>query len=84
MEIRCFCPKCGQEFTMDVKEPERPRQKRSVPRQKKAFSEEERARRAERMRALRAQGIGGRPKGVKEKAHRSTYGVPRKKAPEDG
>ena len=45
---------------MDVKEPERPRQK-------KAFSEEERAKRAERMRALRAQGIGGRPKGVKEK-----------------
>lgn len=77
MEIRCFCPHCGQEFAMDVKEPERPRQK-------KAFSDEERARRAERMREMRAQGIGGRPKGVKEKAHRSTYGVPRKKAPANG
>jgi len=72
MEIRCFCPKCGQEFTMDVKEPERPKQK-------KAFSEEELAKRAERMRALRAQGIGGRPKGVKETRHRSTFGVARKK-----
>lgn len=61
---------------MDVKEPERPRQKR-------AFSEEERAKRAERMRALRAQGIGGRPKGVKETKHRSTFGKARK-AGEDG
>lgn len=78
MEIRCFCPKCGQEFTMDVKEPEKPKQK------KRSVSEEERARRAERMREMRAQGIGGRPKGVKEKAHRSTWGVPRKKAPGDG
>lgn len=77
MEIRCFCPHCGQEFTMDVKEPERPRQK-------KAFSEEERAKRSERMKAMRAAGIGGRPKGVKEKSHRSTYGVPRKKAHVDG
>jgi len=76
MEIRCFCPKCGQEFTMEVDEPERPRQK-------KAFSEEERAKRAERMRALRAQGIGGRPKGVKETKHRSTFGKARK-AGEDG
>ena len=61
---------------MEVDEPERPRQK-------KAFSEEERAKRAERMRALRAQGIGGRPKGVKETKHRSTFGKARK-AGEDG
>lgn len=77
MEIKCTCPYCSKAFSIEVDEPERPRQR-------KAFSEEERAKRSERMRALRAQGIGGRPKGVKEKAHRSTYGVPRKKAPVDG
>ena len=77
MEIRCTCPYCSKGFTIEIEESQRPKQR-------KAFSEEERARRAERMREMRARGIGGRPKGVKEKAHRSTYGVPRKKAPEDG
>lgn len=77
MEIKCTCPYCAKGFTIEIDAPERPKTRRDV-------TEEERARRAERMRALRAQGIGGRPKGVKEKAHRSTYGVPRKKAPEDG
>lgn len=73
MQIKCFCPKCGQEFTMVIAKPERPKQKKS-------FSEEERAKRAERMRALRAAGIGGRPKGVKETKHRSTFGKARTKA----
>lgn len=77
MEIKCTCPYCAKGFAIEIDAPERPKTRRDVP-------EEERARRAERMRALRAQGIGGRPKGVKEKAHRSTYGVPRKKAPAYG
>lgn len=77
MEVRCFCPKCGQEFTMTVQDAPGAAPK------KRNMSEEERAKRAERMRALRAKGIGGRPKGVKETKHRSTFGKARK-AGEDG
>lgn len=40
-------------------------------------SEEVRRARAERMKEMRANGIGGRPKGVKETRHRSTFGVAR-------
>ena len=71
MEIRCTCPYCAKGFTIEIEAPERPKTRREV-------SEEERARRAERMRALRAQGIGGRPKGIKETRHRSSFGVARK------
>ena len=77
MEIRCTCPYCSKGFTIEIEEPERPKQK-------KAFSEEERAKRSERMKAMRAAGIGGRPKGIKETRHRSTFGVPRKKDTADG
>lgn len=77
MEIKCTCPYCAKGFTIEVEEPKRPRQTKS-------FSEEERAKRSERMRALRAAGIGGRPKGIKETRHRSTFGVPRKKDAADG
>lgn len=77
MEVKCTCPYCSRGFTIEIEEPQRPKQI-------KTFSEEELRRRSERMKAMRAAGIGGRPKGVKEKAHRSTYGVPRKKALPDG
>lgn len=50
----------------------RKKKKRDVP-------EEVRRQRSERMKALRAAGVGGRPKGVKEARHRSTYGVARKR-----
>lgn len=70
MEVKCTCPYCAGVFTINVNEPEKPRKKRNV-------SEETRAKRAEHMRQLRAQGIGGRPKGVKETKHRSTFGKAR-------
>lgn len=74
MEIRCFCPHCGQEFSITVQEQE----KAKTEPKKRNVSEEVRAAAAERMRAMRAQGIGGRPKGVKEAGHRSTWGKARK------
>lgn len=42
-------------------------------------SEEVRRARSERMKEMRANGIGGRPKGVVEQNHRSTYGQARKR-----
>ena len=77
MEIRCTCPYCAKGFTIEIDEPKREKTKRAVP-------EEVRRQRSERMRALRAAGIGGRPKGIKETRHRSTFGVPRKKDTADG
>lgn len=72
MQIKCFCPHCGQMFTMESPDGaigEAPK-RRNV-------SAEEREKRAERMRALRAQGIGGRPKGAKNRSTRSDAGKAR-------
>ena len=71
MEIKCFCPHCGKSFTVDIDVPEAAPKKRNM-------SEEERRKRAERMREMRLQGIGGRPKGSKNKGPRPDKGVPRK------
>lgn len=71
MEIKCTCPHCGEEFTVNVDEPKKPRQKRNV-------SEAARAAASERMRQMRLNGVGGRPKGIKETKHRSTYGKARR------
>jgi ribosomal protein L44E len=73
MEVKCFCPYCAKSFTIEVDAPEAAK----APKGKKSFSEEERAKRAERMRQMRLNGIGGRPKGVKETKHRSTFGKAR-------
>lgn len=75
MEIKCTCPYCTGLFTVTIDDP------RPV-KGKKNYSEEERRRRSERMKEMRARGIGGRPKGIKEKGHRSTYG--RARGPSDG
>ena len=71
MEIRCTCPYCSKGFTIEIDAPERPKTRREVP-------EEVRRERSERMKAMRAAGIGGRPKGIKETRHRSSFGVARK------
>ena len=77
MEIKCFCPHCGQEFSITVQD------QGSAParREGRNVSEDERQKRAERMRAMRAQGIGGRPKGSKNSHPRADKGMARK-APE--
>lgn len=77
MEVKCTCPYCAKGFTIEVDVPTREKAKREVP-------EEVRRQRSERMKAMRAAGIGGRPKGVKEKGHRSTWGVPRNRENTDG
>jgi hypothetical protein len=73
MEVRCTCPYCAGSFTIEVKEPEAPEK----PKQKRNVSEEARAQRAERMRQMRLAGIGGRPKGSKNKQPRKDKGVER-------
>lgn len=72
IEVTCPCG-CGHTFSVDVKG-------------RKGYSEEERARRAERMRLMRAEGIGGKPKGAVTRNRstaprktRSDKGVARKK-----
>jgi len=72
MEIRCFCPHCGQAFAMEVDAP------RATEKKKRNMSDEERALRAERMRTMRANGIGGRPKGSKNSHPRADKGQARK------
>lgn len=71
MEMKCTCPYCAKSFTIEVEAAQAPKKGR------KAFTEEERAKRAERMRAMRAQGIGGRTKGSRNKAPRPDKGVAR-------
>lgn len=61
MILKVTCP-CGCGHTFDV----------DVPKGSKGYTDEERAKRAERMKAMRAAGVGGRPKGVKESKPRKT------------
>lgn len=77
MQIKCFCPHCGQMFTMEAPEGAQVEGAAGEAPKRRNVSEEERAKRAERMRALRAQGIGGRPKGAKNRAPRSDAGKAR-------
>ena len=77
MEIKCTCPYCAKGFTIEIDEFKQEKTKREV-------SEEVRRQRSERMKALRAAGIGGRPKGIKETRHRSTFGIARKKTEPNG
>ena len=75
-EMTVNCPDCGRVFVVRVPVDMLPKQKGK----KRAVSEEERQARAERMRSMRLNGIGGRPKGIKETRHRSTFGMSRKGA----
>lgn len=68
MEVKCTCPYCSKNFTIDVVAPET---------RKRVMSDEERAQRAERMRQMRLAGIGGRPKGSKNKFPRKDKGIKR-------
>lgn len=77
MEIRCFCPHCGQAFKMEINDQAQQPVKEPKADGRRNVSEEVRRQRAEHMRALRAQGIGGRPKGSKNKATRSDAGLAR-------
>lgn len=60
--MKCQCPFCLAEFEV------KPRHN---------MSDEERAKRGARLAALRAAGIGGRPKGSKNRKERSDKGVKR-------
>ena len=75
MEVKCTCPYCSKGFTIEV-DATRTKQVRNV-------SDATRKQRAERMREMRLNGIGGRPKGSRNSHPRSDKGVARKPVPAD-
>lgn len=76
MKILINCPGCGLVHEVEIPDAMiRPKERRTI-------SEETRKARAERMRQLRAQGIGGRPKGAKDARPRGTFDAT--EGPEDG